>query len=335
MNDLQGVPKPVRYSATWETLGGIEFAVLRDAETAAQVRVAPALGNTCIGFRLGDWHVLDEPPNETELRERAASYGIPILFPWPNRVRNACFKWEGREYRVQRSLGMPHANHGLVRQLQWQTTRLEASHDLALVESEIRGTDLPELAEQYPSEFQLTVCYRLLDHGLDIVAEVVNVGEEQLPFGFGLHPYFVVPLGSSSDRASCELRVPASEAWQLAEHLPTGDRRPVAGRLDLRRGRALGEETYDDVLTSLQQPFEAVLRDPTAGREIIVAADASFRECVVFAPAGRPIVSIEPYTCATDALNLQSTGIDAGLRVLRPGESWRGCASIEPRAIRP
>jgi aldose 1-epimerase len=326
---------PFRYSATWETAGGIEVAVLRDAESATEVRVAPELGNTCIGYRLGDWHVLDEPANENELRERASSYGIPILFPWPNRVRNSSFSFKGRQYHLPPSHGMPHANHGLVRERPWRTTRCAASHDLALVESQIHSGDFPELVEQYPSEFLLTVSYRLLDNGLEIVAQVVNTGDEQLPFGFGLHPYFLIPLGPSSNRARCTLRVPASEAWQLADHLPTGHRQPVAGRLDLRQGLPLGKETYDDVLTALEQPFQAMLRDPAVGREIIVASDGGFRECVVFAPADRPIVSIEPYTCATDALNLQSTGIDAGLRVLQPRESWRGSANIEPRLIPP
>jgi aldose 1-epimerase len=315
--------------------GGIEVAVLRDAELAAEVRVAPALGNTCIGYRLGDWHVLDEPANDNELRERTSSYGIPILFPWPNRVRNSSFSFRGRQYHLPPSHFMPHANHGLVRERPWRTTRCVGSHDLAFVESQIHSGDFPELVEQYPSEFQLTVSYRLLQNGLEILAEVVNTGDEHLPFGFGLHPYFVVPLGPNSDRATCELLVPANEVWQLVDHLPTGHRQPVAGCLDLRRRLPLSEETYDDVLTALERPFQAVLRDPAAGREIVVAADAGFRECVVFAPPHRGIVSIEPYTCATDALNLQPTGVDAGLRVLRPGESWRGRASIEPRVIRP
>jgi len=35
-------------------------------------------------------------------------------------------------------------------------------------------------------------------------------------------------------------------------------------------------------------------------------------------------ICLEPYTCTTDAINLQQQGLDAGLRVLEPGESWRG-----------
>ena len=48
----------------------------------------------------------------------------------------------------------------------------------------------------------------------------------------------------------------------------------------------------------------------------------SFREMVVFNPAHRQAFCIEPYTCTTDAANLQAKGLDAGWLVLQPGESW-------------
>lgn len=320
-----------RYSATWETVAGVQLAVLRDAATNAEVRVAPSLGNTCIAYRLGDWHILDEPPNEHDLLTRASSYGIPILFPWPNRLRNARFTFEGREYRVLPSPGTPHANHGLVRNRPWQISRCEVTGDAPLVESVIRSTDFPELADQYPSAFELTVAYRLQATALRIDALATNTGPGRLPFGFGLHPYFPVPLAPGSRRASCQVRVRASEAWELVDHLPTGQRRAVDGRDDLRRFRPLGAETYDDVLTALEQPFAAELRDPVWEGGIVVEADTSFRECVVFAPEHRPVVALEPYTCTADALNLAARGIDAGPRVLQPGESWHGRVAINPR----
>ena len=320
------------YSAAWETLAGVEIAVLRDTEAEAEVRVAPALGNTCVGFRLGDWRVLDEPPNETELREHAGSYGIPVLFPWPNRVRDARFTFEGREYRLPPAADEPNAIHGLVRDRPWQPTRCEADAEAALVRSEIRSPDFPELADQYPSAFELSLTYALRRGRLEIEAFGTNVGDGPLPFGFGLHPYFPVPLGPGGRRESCELRVPAAEVWELGDYLPSGRRFAADGRYDLRDFRALDRETYDDVLTALEQPFRAALRDPVAGREIVVEADAGFREFVLFAPSRRSIVALEPYTCATDALNLEPRGIDAGLRALQPGQSWQGRVTIEPRS---
>ena len=326
----------MRYRATWETTAGADIAVLRDTATQAEARIAPALGNTCISFRVSDWQILDEPPDDTQLREHASSYGIPILFPWPNRLRNARFTFESREYRVPPSAGMPHANHGLVRTRAWRTLSCEARGSCAVIESEIRSTSFSDLADQYPSAFHLVVRYSLTDSELRIDAQAANVGHQRLPFGFGLHPYFRLPFGPAGRRDNCELRVPAAEIWELEEHLPTAQRRPPRGRFDLRQFQPLGRATYDDVYTALEQPFRAVLRDPANEREIVVdAGDGQFNQFVVFAPHTRSIVALEPYTCVTDALNLAKEGVQTGLRVLEPEESWTASTAIRVQRLSP
>ena len=48
--------------------------------------------------------------------------------------------------------------------------------------------------------------------------------------------------------------------------------------------------------------------------------DDGIRELVVYTPPQRPdVLAVEPYTQATDAINLQLQGNDAGLRVLGHG----------------
>ena len=47
-----------------------------------------------------------------------------------------------------------------------------------------------------------------------------------------------------------------------------------------------------------------------------------FREIVAFTPPNRAAVCIEPYTCPTDAINLNSRGIDCGWRTLGPGSEF-------------
>ena len=49
-----------------------------------------------------------------------------------------------------------------------------------------------------------------------------------------------------------------------------------------------------------------------------------FREIVLFTPPHRNAVCVEPYTCVTDAVNLQANGVDAGWRELAPEEQWTG-----------
>ncbi len=59
-----------------------------------------------------------------------------------------------------------------------------------------------------------------------------------------------------------------------------------------------------------------------------VSCSPAFRELVVFVPPHRQAFCIEPYTCTTDAINLQQQGLDAGLLVLPPGEKWSAVVEL-------
>jgi aldose 1-epimerase len=52
-----------------------------------------------------------------------------------------------------------------------------------------------------------------------------------------------------------------------------------------------------------------------------VYSDPAFTDYVMFTPGSRDAVAIEPYTCTTDAVNLQEAGIEAGWRVLPAGQT--------------
>lgn len=98
----------------------------------------------------------------------------------------------------------------------------------------------------------------------------------------------------------------------------------VSDRLDFREGKAIRGLKLDDVLTGLEHiDAEGVCRlvDEEKGGEFQLAFDPSFRELVVYTPPGKEdVIAIEPYTQATDAINLAGRGIAAGLRVLGHGE---------------
>ena len=118
------------------------------------------------------------------------------------------------------------------------------------------------------------------------------------------------------------------EKWALAESLPTGERRPVDPADDLNAPRRFADLQLDDVLTGVpSDPDNAeglcdrgVVR--SGGAALSLRASPAFREVVVFTPPHRQAFCVEPYTCTTDAINLQARGVDAGLLVLPPGGRW-------------
>ncbi|MFW6125183.1 MAG: hypothetical protein ACOC46_03455, partial [Pirellulales bacterium] len=76
------------------------------------------------------------------------------------------------------------------------------------------------------------------------------------------------------------------------------------------------------------------LTDGAAGVCVRLQFDRWFRELVVYRPPRRRAICLEPYTCATDAINLVARGIDTGLHVLEPGGAAEGRFAIRAEAYR-
>src|SRR5207302_7354687 len=104
--------------------------------------------------------------------------------------------------------------------------------------------------------------------------------------------------------------------------LPTGERRPLGPADGLNTPRRLGDLRLDDLLADPPSAADGPdgLCDrggvQSAGEMLCVRASSAFRELVVFTPAHRHAFCIEPYTCATDAINLHQRGVGAGLLTL-------------------
>ena len=56
--------------------------------------------------------------------------------------------------------------------------------------------------------------------------------------------------------------------------------------------------------------------------------NSTFRECVVYTPPHREAICIEPYTCLPGAFHLRDQGVDTGIRIVKPGESFTAAMSL-------
>ncbi len=325
-----------RYSVTKDEQEGMSVYILKDQESGCEARVVPEFGSNCFryGFNVdGEWiDVLDSPPRLAVLKERASGYGIPILFPFPNRIREGKFTFEGQEYQFD--VPRPGANsiHGLVINRPWKVEKAEATdEDGAQLVSSINSPDFPDIIRQYPFPFDLRVTYMLKDGVLSMVAEMKNLGQSNMPMGYGIHPYFRAPLSRSSSPQECQIKVPARKYWELEDFLPTGRILEASGKYSLDDGVSMADVQFDDVFTDLiviDGVSRCVVDDEKARMRMVLESDAIFREMVVYTPPGRPAVCFEPYTCPTDAINLHQRGVDAGVIVLKPGESVSGTVKI-------
>lgn len=306
----------------------MSLVTLTDPTTGSTARIAPELGFNCFEFnaRVRDWtiRVLEADPAFADGTLRPSGHGIPILFPFPNRIRDSRFVWDGREYVIPADVGLHdkngHAIHGFCLDRPWRVT--SQSERFAVGQFQL-SVDAPERRHLWPADFVIEARYELRGSSLRCDIRIENPDSVPLPWGFGTHPYFRVPLDASSRLASCLIEVPANQEWVLKDCLPTGNLRDVPREKDLREGEYLDVLKLDDVLTDLDVEHDRVacaIYDEAAGLQITQQCGSAFREYVVFTPPQRPCVCLEPYTCVTDAINLHARGVKSGLQVLAPGQ---------------
>ena len=321
------------YSVSEEPFEGATVTVLRDGSGGREARVLPSVGNNCVAFRVrkgGETvDLIYTPPDPETLQGRPSGYGVPILFPWPNRIDGGRFVFNGEDYRLDTPSPGAHASHGFVLNRPWEVVGAGASDaEGAWVQSRFRSADFPEVGRQFPFPFEVTATYRLKDGALELEIEAVNTGTGAMPVGLGMHPYFPLPLAEGGSRDLCTVQMPVETYWPLREDMiPTGEILQVSGRYDVRQPTQLKGQFYDNVWSGVVLTdgwSRCVYTDPTAGIRVVMAADSIFRELVLYAPEQRPVVCFEPYTCVTNAVNLDAQGVDAGLIRLGPGEKLKG-----------
>jgi aldose 1-epimerase len=172
-----------------------------------------------------------------------------VLMPWPNRIAEGRYEFDGQEYQLP--LTEPErrtAIHGLVRWASWRAA--ERDDERVLMEHVLH----PQPG--YPFTLLLRVDYRLGAEGLTVRMKAENVGAAACPFGAGHHPYIAAPTGRVDDLsldgkpvgsavfddtfpkdAPWRLRVDdvtvwADEAWPYVQ-LFTGDPLPDVARRSL------------------------------------------------------------------------------------------------------
>jgi aldose 1-epimerase len=259
----------------------------------------------------GTWDVVAGYPAGTVVE------GWPgaVLLPWPNRVRDGRWTWQGRELQLEvTSPDAATAIHGLVAWQPW--TVLRATDDGVTV-----GTTV-EPHPGYPFRLAGAVDYALSPGRLTVTVRVRNLGAEAAPFGTGMHPYLSVGATADGDLGEAELHLPVRTALDLDGGLPTGARSAFDGAV----GR-IGDRVLDDAFTDLVRDDDGWARSRLRGPagELELAVDGSWSWLQAFSgdalPEGRRrrSLAVEPMTCPPNAL---ADGVD--LVVLEPGADWAG-----------
>ncbi|HEY3530358.1 MAG TPA: aldose 1-epimerase family protein [Nocardioides sp.] len=224
-----------------------------------------------------------------------------LLVPWPNRIRDGRYTFDGRD--LQLGLSEPsrsNASHGLARWCAW-TPEEHAASSVSL------GYRL--MAQSgYPWTLDLHVLYDLSADGLTVTQTATNLSDRPAPYASGAHPYLTVGDGPVD---GWELTLPAALRLTPDERqLPVGEEDVTGTAYDFRVPRALHETRLDHAFGELTRDDDGVattiVRDPSTGRSAALWVDRKHPWLMVFsADAGwdppRQALAVEPMTAPPDA----------------------------------
>jgi len=247
---------------------------------------------------------------------KGSTAGIPLLYPWANRLADFHYRAAEREVVLDPSSPLLHFDeHGLPMHgvpwslLAWKV--VETSQDFLAARLDWTRSDLLAI---FPFRHRLEMATTLRPDSLTIETTLLASSENPVPVSFGYHPYFGI---ADLPRAQWRLELPAMKRLVLDQHgVPTGAEEPF-GRFDAH----LGGVGFDDGFALMGQ--QAAFSLSGAGRRITVELLAGYLYAQIFAPKDKDYIAFEPMTAPTSALTSGH-----GLRLVKPGEEFRAVFRI-------
>jgi aldose 1-epimerase len=288
---------------------GEQIEIVAGDQQAVVVEVGGGLRSYTVGGRdVVDGYRADE---------MSSSGRGQALIPWPNRLEDGSYEFDGRRYQLPLNEPQRHnAIHGLVRWAAWTASAREP-HRVVM-------EHLLYPQPGYPFSLRLSIEYTLSDSGLKVRTTATNVGIAPCPYGSGAHPYLT--LGTATIDPLM-LRIPARTVLRSDERgLPIGTQDVKDTPYDFRQPRRIGSTTLDHAFTDLERDEDGLarvrLRDPDRGIEVSVWVDEGYRYLMAFTGDPLPDVrrrslGVEPMTCSPNAFR----NGDALIR-LEPGSSF-------------
>jgi aldose 1-epimerase len=269
--------------------------------------LVPSLGGGVAAWQVHDdsgVHDLWRPwDGVTEDMYKLASFA---MVPWSNRISGGGFTHEGRFHPMRPNrAGEPYPIHGDGWLQAWQLAQPAADTLAMTLES-----------HQYdgnPYSYMAAQTFRLVEGGLDQEVRVRHLGRDALPYGLGVHPWFLRTPGT---------RITAQVAglWRCGnDPLPVAHTEDFPPSWDLNQGVPANGDLIDNGYTGWGG--EARIVWPEKGRQLSVTMPDFERDggaanhfCLIYRPPHGDAFCFEPITQPIDAFHLPGR---PGLRVLQ------------------
>ncbi len=303
------------FSITHQQINGFSTIVLTEDATGTKAIIVPQCGAMLHGFEIEQrgisLNVMDHYAGIDDYRKNQAFKGFKSgkLSPFVCRLKKGEYKFDGRDYKIEKFYLGKHALHGVIYDADFTMMHAQADEEKAVVQMKYayRGED-----SGYPFYFDCVVTYELsFDNYLTINTTIINKHHGEIPICDGWHPYFT--FGKKIDHLQLEFQSLTKLEFD-DELIPTGGSKPYK---DFGGLTVIGDTKFDDCFEldfAECQPM-LVFRDSEAKLQIEIYPGKSYRYLQLFTPDDRQSLAVENLSSAPDAFN---NGI--GLTILKPAE---------------
>jgi aldose 1-epimerase len=279
----------------------------------------PGAGLLGVSLRFRGEELLRRLDDLETARRKGSTAGIPLLYPWANRLAGLQYHAVGREVFLEAgSAGLHFDDKGLPMhgvpwgQLSWKV--VEAKQDSFVAQLD---WDRMELLAVFPFPHHVQIAGQIASDSLTLKTTVFADAGSPVPISFGFHPYFGIP---HVPREEWRLQLPAMKKLSLdARGIPMGGAQD-ASAYDSR----LGDQSFDDGFALLGDSARFSLSG--TNYNITVEFLEGFAYAQVFAPKGKEFIALEPMTAPANALISRE-----GLRILEAGGEFRGSLQVRVR----
>lgn len=262
------------------------------AGAGSSARIAPEAGFCCLSWTVDGGQHLHLPVGEEEFRRKPKTGGVPLLYPYANRLRSD--PWPDRP-DVKRDGGLP--CHGfLLRFSAWD--QIDAAEDQATVVLDWAAHE--ELMSLFPYAHRLETSFQLGERSLRATTVVEANGGDDVPISFGWHPYLALP-GVSHDQL--ELALPPLKHVHMDDQgIPVRD---GSGALVEDEASdfsgSLAGRSFDDLYRLCEPGGSFELRGGNASLRLELDENWGFVQ--LYSPDGADFACMEPMTAPVAALS--------------------------------
>lgn len=301
------------FSLKREHKNGFDTVVLEDNSNNTSIEIIPDCGAMLRAFTVKEdnvtLNIIDSYLNKAEYDTEAESKGFKglKLSPFPCRIQNASYSFNGTKYKFSNNLVNGSAIHGLLYNKSFVIIEQWADDCKAFVFLlyKYKGDN-----SGYPFSYDCEVIYSLQKHNrLTVQTNIKNTGKSSLPVADGWHPYFTFHRNVSD----LELQFNSTGILEFVNLIPTGAILPNSRFLN---PQLIGDQEIDNsfLLDFARNQPVCILRDRVSGWQLEITPDLSYPYLQIYIPPHRNSIAIENLSAPPDSFNNKM-----GLVTLPPG----------------